>query len=372
MKKISLILGAMALIGCLASCSQAEMDEPAGKTIEKGTQVSVTLTAPDDFMQSRTRATGVPENLKMRYIVEIWNADATILLQRKESVEGDADANKFTFDLTTGTYQLLCWADKIDATATTNKVTIGSVEFDHYTDLFFKTAVTDTWTQNGLKCVHFIPNTNIDNAIFNNPELDNVFCGKQEVQKTENIIDNLNITLKRPLCKIIFKQKDPTAANTTDICKAIQEHGEGSQEVWVCRNPYYNVFTQDIAREGSIQIGASPMTIFPGIPLLPNAATDGELLFCHTFAGLELSNLTHSQDFDVRLGFVKADGAEKELQRLEIPKGTIQVQANHRVILTGNILKQETKGEAANFTLTTDENWSGNGDHNQDLDTPNS
>ena len=73
----------------------------------------------------------------------------------------------------------------------------------------------------------------------------------------------------------------------------------------------------------------------------------------------------------MRLEFEKADGAEKELQVLTIPKGTIQVQANRRVILTGNILKPETKGEAANFTLTTDENWSTNGDHTQDLNSSN-
>lgn len=369
MKKNSLFLGVMALIGLFASCSQTETDELAGKTIEKGKQVSVTLTAPDDFIQSRTRA-AVPDNLKMRYIVEVWNSDATTLLQRKESVEGNADANKFTFDLTDGKYQLLCWADKIDAMASTTSTTINDVTFEHYADLFFKTAANNTNFPTGLKNVQFNMSNRIDNCFFNNDKLDDVFCGKQEVQKTENIIDNLNITLKRPLCKIIFKQKNPTAANTTAICKAIKKTDDMEMDKYVHLNYYYNVFTQDIVREENVA-KAQSLSIRPNIPLLPNAATTGELLFCHSFASSGLSNLEHNSDFDVRLEFEKADGAEKELQSLEIPKNTIQVQANRRVILTGNILKVETKGQAANFTLTTDENWSTDGDHNQDLDSSN-
>lgn len=372
MKKNSLFLGVIALIGLFASCSQTETDELAGKTIEKGKQVSVTLTAPDDFIQSRTRA-AVPSNLKMRYIVEVWNSEATTLLQRKESVEGDTDANKFTFNLENGQYQLLCWADKIDATASTTSTTIDGVTFTHYTDLFFNTTAGGN-KSHGLKYVSFKLNP-VDNFPYNIAEMDNVFCGKQEVQKTENIIDNLDITLKRPLCKIIFKQKNPSAANTTDICKAIiaTELGFNLKERYVCGYQYYDVYAQDISAEG--EKGWS-VEIMKDIPLPSEVASNGELFFYYSFAGPTLSTIEYAEDtaipYDALLEFEKADGAEKELQKFTIPKGTIQIQANRRVILTGNILRPETKGQAATFTITTDEEWSADGDHEQDLNGSNS
>lgn len=374
MKKNSLFLGVIALIGLFASCSQTETDELAGKTIEKGKQVSVTLTAPDDFIQSRTRA-AVPSSLKMRYIVEVWNSDATTLLQRKEKLEGSADANKFTFDLETGeTYQLLCWADKIDATASTTPTTIDGVTFDHYTDLFFKTVASSTTTlPPGLKYVSFKLNS-VDNFPYNIAELDNVFCGKQEVQKTENIIDNLDITLKRPLCKIIFKQKNPSAANTTDICKAIiatKYSDDGNiKNRYVYGYQYYNVYAQNISVKGRL------MGIMKDIALPSEVASNGELFFYYSFAGPTLSAIEYDQNtsilYDALLEFEKADGAEKELQQFTIPKGTIQMQANRRVILTGNILKVENKGQAANFTITTDDKWSDDGEYKQDLNNSNS
>lgn len=373
MKKNSLFLGVIALIGLFASCSQTETDELAGKTIEKGKQVSVTLTAPEDFIQSRTRA-AVPSSLKMRYIVEVWDSEANTLLQRKEKVEGDTDANKFTFNLTNGKYQLLCWADKIDATASTTPTTIDGVTFDHYKDLFFKTAASNTTFPTGLKYVSFDINS-VDNFPYNIAEMDNVFCGKQEVQKTENIIDNLDITLKRPLCKIIFKQKNPSADNTTKICKAIiaSEFGGNLKERYVCGYQYYDVYAQDISAEG--EKGWS-VEIMKDIPLPSEVASNGELFFYYSFAGPTLSAIEYDQytaiPYDALLEFEKADGAEKELQQFTIPRGTIQVQANRRVILTGNILRPETKGEAATFTITTDNKWSTDGDYDKDLDSSNS
>lgn len=374
MKKNSLFLGVIALIGLFASCSQTETDELAGKTIEKGKQVSVTLTAPDDFIQSRTRA-AVPENLKMRYIVEVWNSDATTLLQRKESVEGDTDANKFTFNLENGQYQLLCWADKIDATASTTPTTIDGVTFDHYKDLFFNTAANRTTTlPPGLKYVSFKLNS-VDHFPYNIAEMDNVFCGKQEVLKTENIIDNLDITLKRPLCKIIFKQKNPSADNTTKICKAIiatefDDGGGQPKERYVCGYQYYDVYAQNISVKGRL------LDIMKDIALPSEVATNGELFFYYSFAGPALSAIEYDQKtsilYDALLEFEKADGAEKELQQFTIPKGTIQMQANRRVILTGNILKVENKGQAANFTITTDDKWSDDGEYKQDLNNSNS
>lgn len=191
MKKYHLYLWFIALVGLMTACSQ---DEAAGPQTYEPT--SVTLSASVD-RNIQTRAATMPDECKLRYILEVWTTDENPVLKfRKEELKEDFSGVDFTFDLTdAGDYNALLWADFIQASVTTpTKQTISGFECDHYQDLNFKT------TEN-LKNIIRTPAGNI-------PTLHNdAFCACHPISKKTGAYSD-NVQLVRPFGQINIIEKD--------------------------------------------------------------------------------------------------------------------------------------------------------------------
>lgn len=364
MKKNYLLLGAMALVGLFASCSQTETEDLADNRTEIGKRVTFTATVPTEFAQPKTRAGG--DDDVRHYIVEIWNSDGTTMLQRQEKIATDENADKFSFDLENGTYQVLFWADKVasdakkivDHTLTFNNNT---VTFDHYVEKYYKTVVVSS-TGAGLRDV-MINSTGSDPDVFINKDVCDAFCHHEELVKDANMVD-MKVTLKRPLCKIILQQKNPTKETTTDLCKEIHIGKEYSD-----RDQYHLIYAVDYDIYTG-EVGYT-YTVKNTLTLLPNAATDGNLLYFYTFAPRKGGVLEGTTAYNnITIGFNKADGSDKELEDLTIPGSSIPLKQNYNIYVKGNIIKEKTTGPTTAFTISTDANWAGD-DTTTDLDNSN-
>lgn len=194
MKKYHLYLWFIALVGLMTACSQ---DEAAGPQTYEPT--SVTLSASVD-RNIQTRAATMPDECKLRYILEVWTTDENPVLKlRKEELKEDFSGVDFTFDLTdAGDYNALLWADFIQASVTTPTTqTISGVECDHYQDLNFKT------TEN-LKNI-------IRTTVGNVPTLHNdAFCACHPISKKTGAYSG-NVQLVRPFGQINIIEKDADA-----------------------------------------------------------------------------------------------------------------------------------------------------------------
>lgn len=355
MKKNYLFLGAMALTGLFASCSQTETEELAGNQTEIGKRVTFTATVPAEFAQPKTRAND-PANIVKRYIVEVWNSDATEILHRKETVSSSTDADKFSFDLENGTYQVLFWVDNIDATTTTitKSFTLNgkTIQFEHYDyDRYYKTSQCSPWQGEINTGLQLVVQNNLNAYSFVNNDYPDAFCHHEELVKEANTVD-LKITLTRPLCKIILQQKNPTKETVTDLCKQI--HIAKDNLPW---GYIYNVYSGEIR--------AAQETSAKDFDLLPTAAADGNLLYFYSFAPKTPGTLS----LEAKLSFTKVDGASKELQDLVIPANTIPLKQNYVIYVKGNIIKEVTTGPKTDFTISMKNEWTGN-DETTDLDNP--
>jgi len=194
MKKYNLYFLLTALLtGLFASCSQEDMDGP--KTNEP---TGVTLSASVD-RSIQTRAVTMPNNYKLRYILEVWTTgDSPELKYREEQLATDFSGVDFTFELTDAeNYNALLWADFISKYTSTTKTTISGFECDHYADSHYKTI-------DNLKT---ITRTNSGNV----PSQSNdAFCACHPINKTTGAYSD-DVLLVRPFGQINISEKDADA-----------------------------------------------------------------------------------------------------------------------------------------------------------------
>lgn len=204
MKKYHLYLWFIALVGLMTACSQ---DEAAGPQTYEPT--SVTLSASVD-RNIQTRAATMPNECKLRYILEVWTTGKNPVLKlRKEELKEDFSGVDFTFNLTdAGDYNALLWADFIDANVTTPTTqTVSGFECDHYQDFNFKT--TDN-----LKNIIRTPVGSI-------PTLHNdAFCACHPISKKTGAYSD-NVQLVRPFGQINIIEKDADALAKVEKTKAV-------------------------------------------------------------------------------------------------------------------------------------------------------
>ncbi len=108
MKKYHLYLWIIALVGLMTACSQDEATGP--QTYEP---TSVTLSASVN-RSIQTRAITMPNNCKLRYILEVWTTgEYPVLIHRAEETESGLQRSVTSlYDLTdVGDYNALLWAD---------------------------------------------------------------------------------------------------------------------------------------------------------------------------------------------------------------------------------------------------------------------
>jgi hypothetical protein len=352
--KQNFLLGAMALAGLFASCSQTEMEE-AANVPQKGNEVTVTVAPSADFTQPRTRT---ESNQQLRYIAELWEEDKTTnptnpttkkLIARTEQV--GADANKFTFNVEQqGDYVILFWADYIAAGGSTSEKTITggghmnsfTVTFQGYTDKEFKTDEISYGSDLvGLQKVSM--NKPDDKSVYFSRTLE-AFCGKLSFTKDVNIV-NEQVTLKRPLCKYIFKEKNASSLSTISniVIKSF------------IFNIYYNVYNENM----------SSYNVNTGAPTSVNILNSSEqqLFTLYSFGGTTEGTLPTVREPDFVFNFTTTDGSNK--QDVKIKANQIPCRANYIYTLSGSFVQDDPTGSAVNVDVTYNEGWT---DGSKDLD----
>lgn len=338
--KQNFLLGAMALAGLFASCSQTEMEE-AANVPQKGNEVTVTVAPSADFTQPRTRA---ESGQQLRYIAELWEEDKTTdpattkkMIARTEQV--GTDANRFTFDIEQqGDYVILFWADYI-AAATTSDKTISrssgtntfSVSFKGYPDNRFTTDGNKA-SEEGLQYVHMKKGAGSDE--FYNETLE-AFCGNVSFTKEADIVSLSQVTLKRPLCKYIFKESTADLAGISTVnIKDIQARGG------------YDVYKKEVKHNLSYSAIEGK-----AINILDSSAK--QLFSFYSFWGEEEGTLPGG----VKFNFTASTENSKKYKVIEIKSEQIPCRANYKYTLSGSFVQEDLTGPAVNVDVTCDENW---------------
>ena len=200
MKKNNLYLWLITLLGLITSCSQ---DEPANvlQTNNPGSRVSLTASLPADFAKVETRTVpSAPANHQLRCVLEVWDEDLTVLKVRQEMCTTGTSDLTFEFELTnSGNYKALLWADYMDATASSSPVTIAGLNsVAHYPDKYY---TTDGST--GLQAVEMKQGSTT-------PEDCDAFYASKNFTKEASALNDLKVTLTRPLTKLTIAEKDAT------------------------------------------------------------------------------------------------------------------------------------------------------------------
>lgn len=349
--KQNFLLGAMALAGLFASCSQTEMEE-AANVPQKGNEVTVTVAPSADFTQPRTRA---ESGQQLRYIAELWEEDKTTnstnpttkkLIARTEQV--GADANKFTFDVEQqGDYVILFWADYIATDATTSEKTITrssgentfTVTFQGYEDNEFTTNGSKA-SKEGLQEVKM--KTAAGASKFYNNSLDG-FCAKVAFTKGTDIVSLNQVSLKRPLCKYIFKEKTAELSGISNInIKYIRYHDK------------YNVYKEEVLGYYTMDATKASGT---SVDILNTS--EKQLLSFYSFGGKSESALPGYITFDFTVN------NSKKYKDVQIASSKIPCRANYIYTLSGSFVQEDLTGSAVNVDVTCDNNWT---EGSKDLD----
>lgn len=350
MKKNFLLLSAMALAGLFASCSQTEMEEPANVP-QKGNEVTVTVAPSADFTQPRTRT---ESNQQLRYIAELWEEDKTTnptnpttkkLIARTEQV--GADANKFTFNVEQqGDYVILFWADYIAANASKSTKTIArssgentfSVSFDGYEDKDFTTNAESTVSVPGEGLQKVTMNKTASYIAVYNRTLDG-FCGRVAFTKGTDIVSIDQVTLKRPLCQYILKEKtaDLSAITTINI-KSI---------IFGFR---YNIYTEKVTSP-STYTNDSDDNYDIHINIL--SSSEQKLFSFYSFGEKSEKTLgTLLNNMDIKFN---CTASGKNYKYTEINSGQIPCRANYIYTLSGSFVQEDLTGPAVNVDVTCDD-----------------
>lgn len=195
MKYLAYIV-ALFILPWLYSCSQDEMSKLESWT-DTGKNVSLTVALPGEAIG--TRATiEIPATHKLRGILEVWSTDdVPALIYRDEKTASAGSMPDFTFQLESGEYNCLLWADFIPKENEASETVKEGVSYRHFADGFYN---TEDLSNVSVKDASNLFDTDLCDAYFGRITLD---------YESENI--NTVVTLTRPFGKLTVEESDVEA-----------------------------------------------------------------------------------------------------------------------------------------------------------------
>ena len=310
MKNIFFYILLFCSLGLLAACSEDDDKLPTG--IGEN-EVRLSAFFPKELSETRVDATAH----KLRCILEIYHRENNLLAYREEiaTEPGTLDEKlSFSFEMKSGTYNCLIWADYIDANATPNAV--GNAETIRYADKYFDTSdLTAVSMKNPLELV-------------NNDACD-AFFYSGEMQKNDGEGLAMEISLMRPFSKISIREENQREFNLLKELKAIFPVATT-----------FNVATGMVA--GTPVQQEHHVTDFK-----PEVMAERTLLSFYTFADSETQKLD-----GVSLTFTTGIEAIPE-QTVNIPDNLIPIVRNRHVKVSAAMM-QETPEPEIDFNITYD------------------
>ena len=332
MKKYHLYLWFIALVGLITSCSQ---DEAAGPQNEASNRVRIGASI-DQAVQTRAASVTIPENHKLRYVLEVWSTgDAPTLICKYEKIATDATAVEFTFDLTEAKdYKALLWADfvtnwtgsKVDAAGSLN-------EYTHYADHYYVTNSAD-----GLKAV-ILAKTGTNYVI--NDDARDAFFSCLPFEKGTGAFAK-SVELKRPFGQInVIEKNTALRDNVTSM-----------------------TLTYKVPQTFSVETGATTGTVEvnPTVNTLPTADGDrkANLFYDYIFTPAEGQTTLG----EIKLTFTDNDPATN-LNDFTIP-ANMPVKRNKRTNISGSILHTSTvPSTSAKLSVTVSDGWTGEAENEE-------
>ena len=310
MKNIFFYILLFCSLGLLAACSEDDDKLPTG--IGEN-EVRLSAFFPKELSETRVDAAAH----KLRCILEIYHRENNLLAYREEiaTEPGTLDEKlSFSFEMKSGTYNCLIWADYIDANATPNVG--GNTETTRYADKYFDTSdLTAVSMKNPLELV-------------NNDACD-AFFYSGEMQKNDGEGLAMEISLMRPFSKISIREENQREFNLLKELKAIFPVATT-----------FNVATGMVA--GTPVQQEHHVTDFK-----PEVMAERTLLSFYTFANSETQKLD-----GVSLTFTTGIEAIPE-QTVNIPDNLIPIVRNRHVKVSAAMM-QETPEPEIDFNITYD------------------
>lgn len=334
MKKYHLYLWFIALVGLITSCSQ---DEAAGPQNEASNRVRIGASI-DQALQTRAASVTIPENHKLRYVLEVWSTgNVPTLICKYEKIAKDATAVEFTFDLTEAKdYKALLWADFVkDETGTKVDATGSLNEYTHYADHYYVTNSAD-----GLKAVA-LAKTGADYVI--NDDARDAFFSCLPIKKETGAFAD-NVELKRPFGQINVIEKNTALRD----------------------NVASMTLTYNVPQTFNVETGVTAGTADakPTVSTLPTATDARKANLFYDFIFTPAKGQTTLSE--IKLTFTDNDQATN-LNDFTIP-AYMPVERNKRTNISGSILHTSTvPSTSAKLSVTVSDGWT-TGDEDVDFD----
>lgn len=322
MKKYHLYLWIVALVGLMTACSQ---DEAAGPQNEASHRVRIG-TSINQALQTRAASVTIPENHKLRYVLEVWSTgESPACIHRDEETATTAGAVTFDFTLSeSGDYKALLWADFVSTSASTSQVTSPNT-YTHYKDLHYTTNSTT-----GLKAVEL---HKTDGGYVINDEARDAFFACITIKKKTGAFEK-NVELKRPFGQINVIEKN------TDLLTKVASM----------------TLEYDVPNKFHVETGApsGTATVRPTVSTLPTATTARKANLFYDFIFTPATGQTTLGG--IKLTFTDND-ATINLDKFTIPANMPAVR-NKRTNISGSILNTSiAPSDAAKLTVTVSDNW---------------
>lgn len=330
MKKYHLYIWFIALVGLITSCSQ---DEAAGPKNEASNRVRIGASI-DQAVQTRAASVTIPENHKLRYVLEVWSTgNVPTLICKYEKIAKDATAVEFTFDLTEAKdYKALLWADFVPGSETGTPVTTPNA-YTHYADHYYVTNSAD-----GLKAVTLAKKG--ADYVINDDARDAFFACLPFEKGTGAFADN--VELKRPFGQINVIEKNTALRD----------------------NVASMTLTYKVPQTFSVETGATTGTVDvnPTVNTLPTADGDRKANLFYDFIFAPATGQTTLGE--IKLTFTDNDQATN-LNDFTIP-ANMPVKRNKRTNISGSILHTSTEpSTSAKLSVTVSDGWTGEAENEE-------
>ena len=282
-------------ISLMTSCSEdvnMEMRNDSG-------YIQVTAEIPQAMSDSRAPITIGSDN-QLRCIIEMWtHGEESELAYRSESLVPAGQTPKFDFQLKSGDYDCMLWADFVKKDAPSEDINSDGITYKHYEDTYYNTL--------DLK------NINIkDPSASNMFDTDNcdAYFSRKLIEKSEGETFTLNLTMERPMAKIVVKEQESDKISVLKHLKVSYEIPAG-----------FNVFTGE----------PTSKTI--------TAILDKEYNFDNVSTELFTGYVFAPSMEEKELGTISLGISTPTNHNREIPEGSITIKRNQCTKIFGKIIE---------------------------------